>query len=330
MAASRSRGIARRHWLAVAMFASWPAVKVSRLASVAVSPSYASANASLPLASDNTSIIEGGDYPSAAEERQHRFRQEAIRQAVQCQHALSTALGRFSHTATSAFCGSAKRSVGMAGRQLIPQGSPLALARDHLVHESRRIADRVRWLLRPRHDMTPRVVARSLFAQPGDPGDAMPDFFLFIKDYGWSLRYRISRLASDAINLQEPLRLEWIRLRKPVRDAKTLLTVPSEELFNFQEIMAPGHKGFKYHVTRITDGASEAVINMLDGKGISLLVGQGGIQLLDLRRSVSFSGEGIAKAITHCWVQCLGMPLLPMVKSVSFYNSDDLVLQLKP
>jgi len=169
-----------------------------------------------------------------------------------------------------------------------------------------------------------------LFSPAGEPSDSPSDFFLFIKDYGWGLRYRISLMAESALNLRAPLQLDWVKLRRPIKNPKELTSKSSEELFDWDVMKPPRHKGFGYHVTQTVGSGVEAVINFLDGKGVSLLVQpdksieivhRGGSKKAVLGPTGSaFSG---AHAVTHCFIVCMGMPLLPIVKSISFFDLQE-------
>lgn len=209
--------------------------------------------------------------------------------------------------AARAFCSAANRSIRGPASASAREGlkAPLRLASRLISSIPRRLG-----LRNP-----PVVIVHNLFSQVGDLGSS--DFFLFIKDYGWSLRYRIGRLIDGTLNLIQPLKLDWVKLRKPIKDSKKLLTTPSEELFNWDIIKPPNHKGFKYRVAGMIGDGVEAVINFLDGRGVSLLVGSKSIQLLDRSQP-----QEVVKAVTHSWIQCIGMPLLPIVKSVTFFDVD--------
>eukprot|EP00927_Polykrikos_kofoidii_P032448 TRINITY_DN2763_c1_g1_i1.p1 TRINITY_DN2763_c1_g1~~TRINITY_DN2763_c1_g1_i1.p1 ORF type:complete len:436 (-),score=70.08 TRINITY_DN2763_c1_g1_i1:108-1415(-) len=128
------------------------------------------------------------------------------------------------------------------------------------------------------------VTSPSFFAHSFKDGvHAFHDFFLFIKDYGWSLRYRMQLSAESELNIEEPLRLDWVKLHNPVRNPEFLFELSSEELFDWNNISPPKHTGFMYRVTpAVPQGppAVEAVIKFLEGKGAGLLVSiQDGIRL---------------------------------------------------
>eukprot|EP00442_Polarella_glacialis_P005382 CAMPEP_0115059680 /NCGR_PEP_ID=MMETSP0227-20121206/7052_1 /TAXON_ID=89957 /ORGANISM="Polarella glacialis, Strain CCMP 1383" /LENGTH=303 /DNA_ID=CAMNT_0002444829 /DNA_START=107 /DNA_END=1018 /DNA_ORIENTATION=+ len=158
-----------------------------------------------------------------------------------------------------------------------------------------------------------------LFSQAGQPGDGAPDFFLFIKDYGWALRYGVRWMKEQVLNTEQPLQLEWIKLRRTVRDPETLLAASSEDLLDWSDVRAANYNGFKYQVKRVLDSGVEAVINFLEDKGVSLLIRpDDGIQIVNKAEP--------GRRFTHCWVDVMGMPLLPVVKSVSFFDLEQVVL----
>lgn len=225
----------------------------------------------------------------------------------------------------------------------------------HLVGAGRRLkgASRVgtralRWALRWGHGrhQDQALQFAPLFARPGDAPSLTPDVFIFVKDYKWGLRYRVSHMSESALHPRAPLELMWIKLKRPVRDVTKLLKrAKTDDLFDWDKQAPPRHKGFKYKVTNTVGPAMEAVVNLLDGKGLSLLVQPNeAIQLVDragnqkgLERSkaaavrlsqVGGGGEAL-HPVTHGWVQCLKMPLLPIPKLVAFYNYDEVVMQWK-
>jgi len=230
-------------------------------------------------------------------------------------------LSRHSQGAARTFCGAASyRPLRKGG----------AFAKVH------KLAKQLRAALPSRARPLPAgqsVEQRRLFSPAGEPSDSPSDFFLFIKDYGWGLRYRISRLANSILDPKRPLRLDWVKLRRPVRDPKELLQSSSEELFNWDVLRPPKHKGFNYEVTRAVDSGVEAVINFLDGRGLSLFLRPDKIEIVEKEGSVAkvqaarAGTEEPHHPVTHCWVQCLGMPLLPIVQSVSFFHAQEVVAQ---
>lgn len=152
---------------------------------------------------------------------------------------------------------------------------------------------------------------RGLGAEPGD-------FFLFIKDYSWSLRYRVSR-QEDSVDTERPLLLDWIKLRRPVQKPADLLEIPSSDLFDWNVVEPPRHSGFMYQVTEVVGSGVEAVINFFKDRGPKLLVQQDGVSL------VNEEAETPGKPVTHCWVQCFGLPFLPVLQYIAFLNHDEIV-----
>jgi len=150
-----------------------------------------------------------------------------------------------------------------------------------------------------------------LGAEPGD-------FFLFIKDYSWSLRYRVSR-QEDSVDTERPLLLDWIKLRRPVQKPADLLEIPSSDLFDWDVVEPPRHSGFMYQVTEVVGSGVEAVINFFKDRGPKLLVQQDGVSL------VNEEAETPGKPVTHCWVQCFGLPFLPVLQYIAFLNHDEIV-----
>ncbi|CAE8639468.1 unnamed protein product [Polarella glacialis] len=166
-------------------------------------------------------------------------------------------------------------------------------------------------------------------AAPEPLGEAQ-DFFLFIKDYGWSLRYRVSKIAESVLNEEQPLELDWIKLRRPLRDPAELLDANKDQLFDWDTVAPAQHQGFMYHVTSAIGSGVEAVINFFEGHGLKLLIRPDtGIQLLGRgpRDAKTADDDQKPLEVTHCWVQVWGMPFLPMLQSIAFYNwhqADDL------
>lgn len=162
---------------------------------------------------------------------------------------------------------------------------------------------------------------------------AASEFFLFISNYGWSLRYQINRLAESALNLQHPLKMEWVKLRQQVSDHDLLIKMNNEDLFDLSMTSEVKYNGYFYEVMNSTRNDAthmEVVINLLQGRGVSILVDlQEGIRLLD--RSVSNAANQAEQYVrplnvTHCWVQMGGMANT-VLKSVSFYDKQDVVSQ---
>lgn len=166
------------------------------------------------------------------------------------------------------------------------------------------------------------------FSREGaSPQEAAQEFFLFIKDYGWSLRYTVSKVAESVLDTNNPLKLEWVKLKRPLSNPAELLQVSSHDLFEWETTEPPRHKGFMYHVTRAIGSGVEAVINFFEGHGLNLLVHADGIQLLKQDAGKDAEADNTtAKAVTHCWVQVMGMPFLPMLQSIAFYNLQEVVL----
>jgi hypothetical protein len=181
-----------------------------------------------------------------------------------------------------------------------------------------RLAERVRDLV----PIRPPVLAD----QANGPGifakadlRAGADFFLFIKNYGWSLRYRASWPAGIGLDLGRPLQIDWVKLRRPLADPKALLQATSDQIFDWNVIRPPGHKGWEYQVAAATSAGSEAVINVLKDMNLSLWIQKGvSIKLL------THGDSSKSHEVTHAWVQ-LGVN--PFVQSVSFYYLQKVVMQ---
>eukprot|EP00448_Togula_jolla_P023781 CAMPEP_0170590124 /NCGR_PEP_ID=MMETSP0224-20130122/11702_1 /TAXON_ID=285029 /ORGANISM="Togula jolla, Strain CCCM 725" /LENGTH=233 /DNA_ID=CAMNT_0010913899 /DNA_START=218 /DNA_END=919 /DNA_ORIENTATION=+ len=179
----------------------------------------------------------------------------------------------------------------------------------------------------------------ALRAEAGnDLSKAPQDFFLFIKDYGWSLRYRINKATDSSLDLEKPLQVDWVKLKTPVRDPAELQEMSNDDRFDWDNVQPPGHNGFMYQVTRAVGQGVEAIINFFDGRGLNLLVQPDGIRLLgkgdnqDQEKSKEES-ESVepdsAESVTHCWVKVLGLPFLPIVQSIAFYNVEQVVVALQ-
>lgn len=168
------------------------------------------------------------------------------------------------------------------------------------------------------------TMSQPLFTDLDGSGAEPGDFFLFIKDYGWSLRYRISR-AEDSVNIERPLLLDWIKLRQPVRHPSDLLEIPSADLFQWDVVEPPRHSGFMYQVTQVMGSGVEAVINFFKDRGPKLLVQQEGVSLVDSDGEAPPDVDIHRKPVTHCWVQCLGLPFLPVLQYIAFLNHDEVV-----
>jgi len=167
-----------------------------------------------------------------------------------------------------------------------------------------------------------------LFSEEGD--GAVQDFFLFIQDYSWSLRYRVRQLTGSILDLENPLQLEWVKLRRPIHNPTELLNTSGEELFDWAKKEPPNHHGFMYQVTRAVGSGVEAVINFFEGYGLKLLIQpDSGIQLFGRPESSKEGAERPqrnARPVTHCWVQVMGMPFLPILQSISFFNLEETVM----
>jgi len=183
----------------------------------------------------------------------------------------------------------------------------------------------------------------------GLPGPA--DFFLFIKDYSWSLRYRIASAAGDAagdaggaLDLERPLELEWIKLRTPPRSPDELFQRPASEIFDWQVREPPRHQGFMYQVTEVVGSGVEAVINFFKGRGPNLLIQPSGIALAGEEDAEEVATEAATEAdpgveatapaaaaapprpVTHCWVEVFGLPFFPVLQSIAFFDAQKVVI----
>jgi len=173
-----------------------------------------------------------------------------------------------------------------------------------------------------------------LFSDDAGTSNGEQDFFLFIKDYDWSLRYRMSRLEGSVLDVKRPMKLEWVRLRRAIQRPEELLEKSSEEIFDWEVREPPSHSGFMYQVTQAVGSGVEAVINFFEGKGLSLLVspddgfrlagrGPSDTRILDENESDE------PQSVTHCWVQVMGMPFLPFLQSIVFFNVETVVMDWK-
>merc|ERR1712217_55153 len=180
--------------------------------------------------------------------------------------------------------------------------------------------------------MGPLKAAASLWPAPDESTAGPADFFLFIKDYSWSLRYRISRLSDEDLDMEKPLELEWIKLRRPIRDPDELFQNPGTDLFDWAVREPPRHQGFMYQVTEVVGSGVEAVINFFKGRGPNLLIQPNGIALAtedDPADDGSVSGteaEVEQRPVTHCWVEVFGLPFFPVLQSIAFFNSRNIVI----
>jgi hypothetical protein len=155
------------------------------------------------------------------------------------------------------------------------------------------------------------------------------DLYLFVKNYDWSLRYRVRHIDA-ALDLEHPLELQWVKLRKaPTNPSEVLGDAESLDLFDWENTAPAGHKGFMYEVTKAVGSGVEAVINFFKGRGVNLIVQADGISLAPEAPSLSdpsASQEGKPRPVTTCWVDVSGLPLFPSVKTINFFNSQETVL----
>eukprot|EP00419_Tripos_fusus_P005537 CAMPEP_0172694238 /NCGR_PEP_ID=MMETSP1074-20121228/26540_1 /TAXON_ID=2916 /ORGANISM="Ceratium fusus, Strain PA161109" /LENGTH=263 /DNA_ID=CAMNT_0013514725 /DNA_START=17 /DNA_END=808 /DNA_ORIENTATION=+ len=177
---------------------------------------------------------------------------------------------------------------------------------------------------------SPPVHAPSLFVKESESSvddDEPRDFFLFIKDYGWSLRYRVCHLADSVLDVEKPFKLEWVKLRKPISHPLELLNTTRAALFNEEIREPPGHQGFMYEVTRAVGSGVEFVVNFFKGHGLKLFVEPNiGVQVAADDQEASSTGTTAEpKAVTHCWVQVMGLPFLPILQSIAFFNVEECV-----
>jgi hypothetical protein len=177
---------------------------------------------------------------------------------------------------------------------------------------------------------SPLVHAPSLFVKESESSvddDEPRDFFLFIKDYGWSLRYRVCQLADSVLDVENPFKLEWVKLRKPISHPLELLNTTRAALFNEEIREPPGHQGFMYEVTRAVGSGVEFVVNFFKGHGLKLIVEPNiGVQVAADDQEASSTGTTAEpKAVTHCWVQVMGLPFLPILQSIAFFNVEECV-----
>lgn len=137
-------------------------------------------------------------------------------------------------------------------------------------------------------------------------------------------------LGSDGkrvVDKEEPMELGWVKLQKPARDAEKLLKTAASELFDFTRVSEAKHEGFKYKVKSLVDGGVEAAINFLESKnGPSLfLETEKGFSVMKQEAD----GSRIPRHITHAFVFCMGMPFMPIIKSVSFYDVGEVVMSIQ-
>jgi len=162
---------------------------------------------------------------------------------------------------------------------------------------------------------------RLLFGEADGPGAAQAgDFFLFIKDYSWSLRYRITTPADSDLDTERPLDLEWVKLRKPISDPAQLTEMPSSDIFEWDVVEPPRHNGFMYQVTEVVGSGVEAVINFFQGKALKMVVQKDGISLVSKEPGSEVLEP---RPVTHCWVQVMGLPFLPILQYIAFFDWDE-------
>lgn len=137
----------------------------------------------------------------------------------------------------------------------------------------------------------------------------------------------LSRETSSSLSRirDTPLLLDWIKLRQPVRHPSDLLEIPSADLFQWDVVEPPRHSGFMYQVTQVMGSGVEAVINFFKDRGPKLLVQQEGVSLVDSDGEAPPDVDIHRKPVTHCWVQCLGLPFLPVLQYIAFLNHDEVV-----
>lgn len=159
-------------------------------------------------------------------------------------------------------------------------------------------------------------------SQIGSSLGALPepkDLYLFVKNYDWSLRYRVRRVAAD-LDVDTPLELEWVKLRKaPKEPAEVLRGMATWDLFDWTNTAPVGHKGFMIEVTKAVGSGVEAVINMLKGRGFNLIVNPDGISMAPPEATAQ------PRRVTHCWVDA-GNLFFPSVRTINFFNSQESVL----
>ncbi|CAK0878193.1 unnamed protein product [Prorocentrum cordatum] len=146
------------------------------------------------------------------------------------------------------------------------------------------------------------------------------DLYLFVKNYDWSLRYRVRRVAAD-LDVDTPLELKWVKLRKAPKEPAEVLEDPAaSDLFDWTETAPAGHKGFMYEVTKAVGSGVEAVINFFKGRGLNMIVSLDGISLAPPQAAAR------PRPVTHCWVDVAGLPFFPKVRAINFFNSQESVL----
>jgi len=175
----------------------------------------------------------------------------------------------------------------------------------------------------------PRLPA--VFRDPSSSSTDDAEFFLFIKDYSWSLRYTVSR-KDDGLNPDKPLRMEWVKLRKPLSKPEEILDAAPDELFLWDVKEPPRHDGFMYQVTETLSSGVEAVINFFKGHGMNFVVQTDGIRLVSGGDTSKSKGDQLAaipiepKPVTHCWVKVVGLPFFPVLQQIAFFDAQNVVM----
>jgi len=171
----------------------------------------------------------------------------------------------------------------------------------------------------------------TVFRDPSSDSTDDAEFFLFIKDYSWSLRYRVSR-KDDGLNTDRPLHMEWVKLRKPLSKPEEILDADTDELFVWDVKEPPRNAGFMYQVTQTVSSGVEAVINFFKGHGMNFIVETDGIKLVsggDTSKSKSDQLAAIPtepRPVTHCWVQVVGLPFFPVLQQIAFFDAQSVVM----
>jgi hypothetical protein len=163
--------------------------------------------------------------------------------------------------------------------------------------------------------------------EQSSPAGMSREIFLVVKDYGWSLRYSVNLVdGSDELDLEKPMRLDWVKLREPFASSAEMLAPGSAEAFNFDSMAAVKAKVFQYRVssTDTTSGSGpvvETVLNCFEGKGVFLAVRKDGISLVERNETAATDAP---QAATRCWVELRSL-MWPSVQVISFYNAQERV-----
>lgn len=339
-----SRVFSRRHLIAVALLASWPAVRTARDGlGLALTPEIAPGSLTEQPPSAQSASSQPGppsvqhgpaqaeqtepqDFPSMAQVAKFRRAGKKLFGPLR----LPTLKWPWNQRA---FCGA--KSLGRRARKELHRGSAMAPAAppslSGRLSPFKAVAKKItKTVMRVfpvglheklRHGLQTHPAATSgLFKQAGDLSKAATDFFMFIKDYGWTLRYHVSRIAGQLV-MDEPMKVDWVKLKKPVKDPAALVSTSSEDLFDWSVTKPPNNKGFGYSVASVLDEGITMVINFMQGRGVSLLIRHdgGNFQLLG-------SPAGHPLSVTHCWVNVMGLPVVPIVKSISFFDIGEQVM----